>query len=195
MTDIDQEDQVAYRRLDEVGDGGRSLTDTEIYEGALEVGADDDAATPNLSGGPETLTELDLRSDETADPSVAAEEGLTYVPPLDPPVVADSEDPQGVVMAAGFGVSALDEPYDDSHRAELLSDESDLSARVREAILADAATSRYADTIIIGSRGGEVVLRGWVDDIEDSDAVAAVAERVTGVVEVIEELEVRALEQ
>ena len=50
----------------------RELTDTEIYEGDLEAGTD-----PMRSG---------LRSDETDDPNVAAEEGLAYVPPTDPPV-------------------------------------------------------------------------------------------------------------
>ena len=52
------------------------------------------------------LNELELRSGETADAEVAAEEGLAWVPPIDPPVVADESDPEGVRVAAGFGVDA-----------------------------------------------------------------------------------------
>jgi hypothetical protein len=112
------------------------------------------------------------------------------VPPIDPPVVADPEDPEGVRVAAGFGVDARDEPYDSDHPGELLSAEDDLEARIREALLADSATSRYADSLVIGNRGGTVVVRGVVDDIDDTDNVAAVIGTVDGVTEVIEELEV-----
>ncbi len=181
-------DQVAYRRQDEVDDRG-GLTDTEIYQGELEAGSGPGADVESL----EDLTDLDLRSGETDDPNVAAEEGLTYVPPIDPPVVPSADSPGGLEVAAGFASSALDEPYDEDHRGELLSDEDDVASRVREALRADSATSRYADDMIIGTRGGTVVLRGRVEDLVDTDEVVAVAERVTGVREVIEELEVDAL--
>jgi hypothetical protein len=184
----DASDQVAYRRQDEV-DHDDGLTDTEIYQGELEAGrgTDDDVQ------GLEDLADLDLRSGETDDPDVAAEEGLVYVPPIDPPVAPSADSLEGLEIAAGFGSSALDEPYDADHHSELLSDEDEMASRVREALRADSATSRYADDIIIGTRGGTVVLRGRVEDLVDTDEVVAVAERVTGVDEVIEELEVDAL--
>lgn len=52
-----------------------------------------------------------------------------------------------------------------------------MATRVREALWADSATSRYADRIAIGTR-------------TDSDDLIEVAQRATGVVEVIDELEV-----
>ena len=138
----------------------------------------------------ELLTELELRDGETSDPNVAAEEGLAWVPPIDPPVVADAEDPEGARVAAGFGVDALDEPYDASHRGELLSAEDEFEDRIREALRADSSTSRYADSVVIGNRGGSVVVRGTVDDVDDTDNVAAVISSVAGVDEVVDELEV-----
>ena len=184
------EDQAAFALEDEL-DPSASLTDTEIYEGELEAGAED--RSRGLAGV-EMLTDLELRADETSNPDVAAEEGMPWVPPMDPPVVP-AEGPEGLEVASGFGASALDEPYDEDHRSELLSAEDEMSSRVREALRADSSTSPFEDRIVIGAVNGRVVLRGHVPDLVDSDNVVAVAERVEGVFEVIDETEVDALER
>jgi hypothetical protein len=180
-------DQVAWIERDELDEGRPVLTPTEVYMGELEAGRDPQS-------GRESLTTTDMRAGETANPSVAAEEGLTWVPPMDPPTTTAEEDPQGAEIAAGFGDSALSEPYDDQHSAQAVAGEDELSARVREALRADAATSRFADSLAIGTRDGTVALRGVVDDVDDSDNVVEVASRVSGVDEVVDELDVRALE-
>ena len=141
----------------------------------------------------EGLADRDLRSDETSDPYVASDEGLPYVPPTDPVVVPDDSDPEGVRIAAGTGSTALDEPFDEDHHAEPLSAEDEVTSRVREALRADAATSAYADSLEIDVDGDVVTLRGTVDDIEDSDTVAAVASVVSGIAEVRDETEVAGL--
>ena len=140
------------------------------------------------------LTELELRAGETDDPRVAAEEGLTYVAPSDPPVVP-SDDDRGIRIAAGFGSTALDEPYDEDHHADLVPEDDEMSARVREALRADATTSDYADRVAIATRGGRVILRGVVDDIDDTDNLVAVAQRATDVIEVVDELEVEGMDR
>jgi hypothetical protein len=154
----------------------RELTHTEIYQGELEAGV--------ISGD-------DLRSDETDDANVAAEEGLAYVPPIDPPVVPDPDDPEGIQIAAGFGGAATDEPYDADHHSDALPVEDEMEARVREALRADSATSRYAETLVVGIRDGVVALRGVVDDLDDTDTIMEVVGRVSGVDEVIDQLDVR----
>ena len=179
----------AYLTQDEVDTLGE-ITDTEIYEGELEARANDDQPDESAEDNLEVLTSLELRAGETADPNVAAEEGLAWVPPIDPPVVADADDPEGVRVAAGFGVDSLEEPYDASHRTDLLSIEDELEDRIREALRADASTSRFADSVIVGNRGGTVVIRGVVDDIDDTDDIAAVISNVVGVEEVLDEMEV-----
>lgn len=184
-------DQVAYRRQGEVDHLGE-LTSTDIYHGELEAGVHDDLPGGDEADNLELRTELELRDGETADAGVAAEEGMTYVPPTDPPVVP-SDSPEGAEVAAGFGATALDDPYDQDHRAQTTSDEDSMAALVRDALRADAATSRYADSVAIGTRGGTVALRGTVDDIDDTDSLTEVAGRVSGVTEVIDELEVRGL--
>jgi len=166
-------------------------TPTAIYEGVLEAegGSVEDAADRRSF---ESLTDRQLRAGETDDPNEAAEEGLTYVPPSDPPLVAgDAGEPE---VAAGFSSSAVDdEPFDADHHSETMTIDDEVSERVRDAIRADAATSDYADSVDVETDGRVVVLRGAVTDLDDEDALVAVAERVAGISQVVDELEVRAL--
>lgn len=178
-------DQVAFLREGEL-DTADDITDTEMYEGGIDSAAE---------GALESLTDTDLRAGETGDPNVAAEEGLTWIPPIDPPVIPSPEGAsEDLEIAAGFGITGSDGQIDGDHPGELLYDEDEMSARIREALRADAATSRYADEIAIGTVGSTVALRGVVDDIEDTDNLLEVAGRVSGVEDVIDELDVRALQ-
>lgn len=179
------EDQDAVLDPDEI-EGRRRPTRTEL-----------DNLDPDVSADPQTdlidpLAELapdGLRDGETDDPEAAAAEGIPWVPPMDPPVapVPWPDDPAEVVVAAGTGTSALDEDYEQS--GELFTDEGELNARIREALRADGATSRLADTLVIAVVGSTAVIRGVVDDIEDSDSIVAVVERVPGIDEVRDETE------
>ncbi len=185
-------DQVAYVRQSEIDDLG-TMRDTAIYEGELEAGVHDDLPTEPEAENLEDLTALEMRAGETANPDIAAEEGLAWVPPIDPPVIPSEEDPQGLEVAAGFGVDSLAEPYDADHHSEAVTDTDDMEERIHEALRADSATSGMAQRIQVALRGGTVILRGEVEDLVDTDEVVAVVERVTGVTEVIDEIEVAAL--
>ena len=169
----------------DVVDSDDGLTGQERYEGYLDAGVD---PTGNSI---EALAGRELRAGETIDPLLAAEEGLAWIPPTDPVVVPDAASPEGLRVATGFGTTALDEPYDADHHGELLSAEDEMTDRVREALRADAATSRYADALKIDTEGGIATIRGVVDDILDSDDIVAVASEVTGIVEVRDHLDVR----
>lgn len=175
---------------DEV-DGMGSMTSTRIYQGDLEArppdsDQPDDPAAENL----ESLTATELRDGETDDPNEAAEEGLTWIPPTDPPLRAGDDGPE---VAAGFGTSSTDEPFDQDHHAAALAPVDEVEARVLEALRADALTSGFADDLEIDVEGGQVRIAGLVDDVEDEDAVLAVVETVDGVVEADSRLKVRAL--
>ncbi len=173
-------------QIELVGDEEADL-DVPVYEGELEAEGARFGAE-HL----EALTDQELRDGETDDPSVAAEEGLTYIPPTDPPIVP-SDDLQGAEIAAGFGSTSQADPYAASHHDEALYAEDEVSARVRDALRADAQTADFAERLSIDTEGGRVILRGTVDSIDDTDAAAAVAEEVEGVTEVIDRLRVRGL--
>ena len=185
------DNQGEFPAADELDDLGQ-ITSTDVYEGQLEAGAADDLPDDPDADNLEMLTEFELRADETDDPIEAVEEGFTYVPPIDPPVVPGGAD--NAEVASGLGLSALDEPYDEDHHDSFLTPDDELRARVREALRADSSTSQYVGKIAITVRDGVVTLRGIVDDLVDNDNLLAVAEYVDDVDEVVDELRVRGLE-
>jgi hypothetical protein len=174
--------------------GDDPLTGRERELGYLEAGVDPTGGvTPSDTVSVESLVEGELTEDETFDPIIAAEEGVPWIPPVDPVVVPDESDPEGVAIAAGIGTSAVDEPYDADHHSSFLPADDEMTARVREALRADAMTTAYADNLAIDTEADVVTLRGSVEDIEDLDAVLAVAAVVEGVTEVVDEMEIAGL--
>ena len=163
-------------------EGRRQATTTELDRGEGSPGDPEADEYESLEG----LGSDELREGETDDPDVASEEGLTYVPPVDPPTRADAEEPGGLAIAAGPGGNALEIDDAEGSSGELF-EETELAGRIREALEADAATSGLADRLVIGTRGSTVVVRGVVDDIDDGDTVVAVIERVRGVEDVVDE--------
>ncbi|HSH78040.1 MAG TPA: hypothetical protein VLA19_05850, partial [Herpetosiphonaceae bacterium] len=80
---------------------GVSMTD--IYEGET------DSNQELRERGAERfdlLVEQELRAGETDDFMEAVEEGLTYVAPIDPPIVPDAGTYESVSVAAGFATDA-----------------------------------------------------------------------------------------
>lgn len=183
-TESQPDDSSSIVGTGDVVDSEDGLTGQERYEGYLEAGVD--PSGDSLDG----LATDELRAGETIDPLIAAEEGLAWIPPTDPVVVPD-DSPEGLRVAAGFGSTALDEPYDADHHSELLPAEDEVTDRIREALRADASTSGYADSLRIDTEGGVVEVRGLVDDILDSDNIVAVVSEVSGVVQVRDDIRVR----
>ncbi len=138
----------------------RTPTRTELDRGESAADATALDDTERLDG----LDLDDLREGETDDPDVATEEGLAYVPPTAPPLALDEDD-------------------------DGLATESDLTERIRDALRADAATTELADRVAIGTRGSTAVIRGVVDDLDDSDAIVEVVDGVDGVGEVIDQMD------
>jgi hypothetical protein len=184
----DRDNQTVFFQADDVDRvGSEEDLDVPIDEGDL-VSEGGQYGVVRL----ESLTDLELRDGETDDADIAAEEGLTYIAPMDPPIRVGGE-LERIEVASGFGSTSLDDPFDESHHDEMLYGEDEVSARVRDALRADAATSEFADQIHVVTIGGRVILRGVVDTIEDTDDAAAVAEQVEGVTEVEDRMRVRGL--
>ena len=183
--------QTAVAWSDEIDRLG-SMTDTRIYEGDLEARPlDSDQPDEPDSENLEMLVERELRDGETDDPEEAAEEGMTYVPPVDPPIVAgDDGQPE---IAAGFGTTADDEPFDANHHQAALFDADERTERVLEALASHAATSGLVDRLSIETVGSRTVIEGTVDDLEDEEEIVAVVSEVDGVSEVVSRIEVASL--
>ena len=169
------------------------MTDTRIYQGDLEARPPDgDQPGENEGENLESLVATELRAGETDDPNEAAEEGLTWVPPIDPPLRIDDDGPE---VAAGFGTTAQDEPFDADHHGEAMPARDEIESRVLEALRADAATAGLADRIALDAEAGVVRLAGVVEDLEDEDAILGVVEAVDGVQVVDSRITVAAVEE
>lgn len=155
------------------------MTDTRIYQGDLEARPPDgDQPDQEPSEHLESLAATELRDGETDDPNEAAEEGLAWVPPIDPPLRIGDTGPE---VAAGFGTTAHDEPFDADHHGSALPIEDEIEARVIEALRADAATASLIDRVELDAEGGVIRIAGVVEDLDDEDAILAVIEAVPGV--------------
>jgi hypothetical protein len=174
---------------EEVGGLRLSETDAGGFIGAEPGLTDEESLEPG------DFTDQALLHDETvasgpsgthADDDVS-EGDTVYVPPTDPPMREDGE------FLGGFQTTADED--DRPTRSEVVPGPAD--GGLEEAVVAelrqDAATT--ALEIEVTSRGGIVRLRGTVDDLEDVENAQAVAERIPGVLEVIDELELRANQQ
>jgi hypothetical protein len=179
------DDQDAFLEPDEI-EGPRQYTRTELDQGD---------PLPDPAYVADEITSYDggdiegMREGETSDAGVATQEGLTWVPPMDPPVTPRADTADGIEVAAGTATSALDEPYDDSHRSTELADGGELNERIHEALRADAETADLVDQLVVAVVGGRAYVRGVVLTVDDSDAIAAVIERVAGIDEVVDETE------
>jgi hypothetical protein len=180
-TAVLNEDEVDHVRSEE--------SHVRVYEGYLEAGS------PGIARDEESvdlLLETELREDETENPHEAAEEGMTWVPPVDPPVVP-TEGGQ-IEVAAGFGTSATDEPFDADHHGSFDLADDERTERVREALVANAQTTGLVDRLEFDTIGSQVVVAGVVDDIDDEDEVLAVISDVEGVTDVVSRIRVASAE-
>lgn len=134
-------------------------------------------------------------SDVTSDSIVATEEAIPYVPPTDP-VVRPAENDEGLEVVGGFGTTAMDEYPDDLETTalgEAPPGDEDLETRILAELEADAQTTDLLIHVIV--RNGIAHLRGRVPTLADAEAAEAVAARVPGIREVVEELDIAGLEE
>lgn len=164
------------------------ITQTDVYQGETTSTQEREEAAEDF----DLLIETDLREGETDDVMESVEEGLTYIPPIDPPVSPITDDPEGAAVATGFGLTAEDD-LDADDLQTLGSTDDDLTARVRRALRDDSLTLHLARRVRIAADNGIVIVRGEVDDLTDSDSILAVLEDVPGVDEIRDETTIRGL--
>jgi hypothetical protein len=119
------------------------------------------------------------------------------VPPIDPPIVPDHDSLESVQVAAGFGLDAGDQgSAPDAFAADherFFERGDDMTAMVRQALRADSQTTNLADNLTIATINGTVIVRGIVDDLDDTDNIVAVISELPGVERVRDETTVRGL--
>jgi hypothetical protein len=121
--------------------------------------------------------------DTAVDPTEAVEQAEPYFPPTDPVVRQPGHGE--VKVAGGFGTGELREGHVHAETEVAYSDEG-LEDAVRAELALDASTTHLR--LVVSAKDGVVRLSGEVADASDSENALAVAGRVPGVVEVVDDL-------
>ncbi len=151
-------------------DGAAAVADLEPSLMDQEILADPMAAM----GGPDDLDDPVADGDEA------------YVPPTDPVITNDG--PGGVGVLGGFAVSASESVAPARSASDGRIGDEAIADAVRAALKLDATTTDLDIRVLVSQ--GIVRLRGTVADLDDAENAEAVARRVEGIVDVVEEITV-----
>jgi hypothetical protein len=166
----------------------------EVYEKRLHrIEADDVDIEEELAV--DELIDTQHTEGHTYNPQQAAEEGLTYTPPSDRPVVPSEDDLQGAEIAAGFAPSM----EDSAPGAEVLpprvnNNDLDLQDNVYLALRNNSETGHLTN-VKVQVNQGVVSLLGTVFSEDDLPRVYTIVSGLDGVVEVRNHLTVSGEEQ
>lgn len=116
----------------------------------------------------------------TFNPHHAQDQGLTYTPPTDPPVLP-SDDPQGARIAAGFAPSMEDtDPNARRVPGRIDGEDLDLEEDARSA-LRNNSESSHLDNVVIQVENGVATLEGTVFSEDDLGIVDRIVANIDGI--------------
>jgi osmotically-inducible protein OsmY len=116
------------------------------------------------------------------------DQGLTYTPPTDPPVLPSADDREGLDIAAGFALSMEDSDPDVEMLPEGIdNNDLDLEDDVYEAIRFNSETQNLTD-VRVRAGNGVVALFGTVPDDQDLERLVDLVEDLEGVQRVLNHL-------
>jgi osmotically-inducible protein OsmY len=158
----------------DVGDFQAGESIAEVAENMAELATADGALEPDFTDLP--LETSPSEADSGAEPMFAA---------TDPVITVDEHGLAHVL--GGFSSDSMASLDVEPSAEDTLPGDEALVEAVRRELKEDAATTSLDIDVFV--RRGIVHLRGWVPGAEDVDNAEAVAERVPGVREVVDELE------
>jgi hypothetical protein len=161
----------------------------ELADSVGEIEANGGEVDPDFTDRPGLDNPNEAAGADSSGPDDSAESGDVYTAPVDPVITADAHGQTRVL--GGFEIDSMDDmPVERSAMDSRPGDEA-LADAVRRELSEDSATTDLE--IVVAVRNGVAHLRGQVADLDDADNAEAVAARVPGVREVVEELEVAGL--
>lgn len=128
----------------------------------------------------------------THNPHLAQDQGLTYTPPVDPPIVP-GDDPQGAEIAAGFDTQMeTDEPRPEKIPPRIDDNRLDLQNDIQRLLRYNSETRHLTDLKIQVKAGGLVRLLGTVPTQADRGLVETIIGEIDSVAEIENHLQVSA---
>ncbi len=161
----------------DVGDFQAGEPTAEVIEDLAEMGATNGELEPDFSNLPLETSAIDIEAEAETEPTFA---------PTDPVITIDEGGRAGVL--GGFSSDSMASVEVELSAEDMEPGDEALAEAVQRELKEDAATTSLAIEVFV--RRGIVHLRGWVPGLEDVDNAEGVAERVPGVREVVDELEV-----
>ena len=156
----------------------------ELVETRAEIRRLREELDPDFTDQPGLFDPIAAPGGESSNEEDLAKEGETYTPPVDPVLGTNAHGDAEVL--GGFGEDEGEE-VEASASDNQPGDEA-LADAIRRELAEDASTTDL--NIVVAVRNGVAHLRGRVTDLDDADNAEAVAARVPGVRDVVEELEV-----
>lgn len=168
--------------------GPEDVESRPVEERLLRIEADDVDFEEDLAAG--RAYDTQQSEGHTFDPWKAEDQGLTYTPPSDPPVVPSEDDPQGAEIAAGFAPSMEATDADVERLPERVNNRNlDLEEDIYEALRYNSET-RDLRNIRVYVHSGIVSLFGTVPSDEDLAQVYNIVGDLDGVLRVNSEIQV-----
>jgi osmotically-inducible protein OsmY len=158
----------------------------ELADSISEIRADGGELDPDFTDQPGITDPLQASGASSSDPDDPANTGEVYTPPIDPVVTTDAHGQTRVL--GGFELDAAEDTSVERSALDGAPGDEALADAIRRELSEDAATTDL--NIFVAVRNGVAHLRGQVPDLDDADNAEAVAARVPGVREVVEELDV-----
>ncbi|MBX3011006.1 MAG: BON domain-containing protein [Caldilineaceae bacterium] len=171
------------------------LADGEpIIEVSLEELYDEELNDPERDLAIEELIDTQHTSGSTYNPREAQEQGLVYTPPDDPPVIP-SDSPEGAEIGIGFAQSMEEaNPDEEVLPSRVDNNDLDLEDNIVTALRYNSETTNLSRDIQVRVWNGIVHLYGTVTDLQDTDLVEEIVRGLEGVVDVVNNLEVAAIQ-
>ena len=186
IPDDEDEQEVDDARWESPVFEDESLPDEIPQELLVSLDAQEDEAEEDLA----ELDHYDTQHSDghTYDVSVANDQGLTYTPPTDPPVMPSMDDREGIDIAAGFGLSMEDSDPDVEILPESVDDNDlDLEEDVYEAIRFNSETQNLTN-VRVRAGNGVVALFGTVPDDQDMERLVDLIEDMEAIERVVNRL-------
>jgi osmotically-inducible protein OsmY len=158
----------------------------ELADSASDILAAGGEIDPDFTDRPGITNPVEASGANSSGADDPAESGDVYTPPIDPVITTDARGQTR--MLGGFELESDEDVEVEPSAMDSQPGDEALADAVRRELAEDAATTDLTITVVV--RNGVVHLRGAVPDLDDADNAEAVAARVPGVVEVLEELDV-----
>lgn len=180
---IDNQLQVETILPTSIDDFASDNPSADVADSAVEIAASGEELEPDFMDRPVLTDPVEAAGADSWGPEDVASSGEVYTPPNDPVVTSDAHGQTR--MLGGFDTD--DEVLVDVSSDGRPGDEA-LADAVRRELAEDSATTDL--TVVVAVRNGVAHLRGQVADLDDAENAEAVAARVPGIREVVEEIEV-----